>query len=82
MTIVAYKKFGFSVYKFISHQAFSYYYRAAQTLDDTLVEAHVENIYISYDLARITKQDRYLYLGLASRCLEAKENNASKKIVS
>ncbi|MDE4980300.1 DUF3427 domain-containing protein, partial [Francisella tularensis subsp. holarctica] len=76
------KKFGLYDNKFISQQAFSYYSRAAKTLDDPLEKALVENSYHSYVFARINKHDSYFFLGLVSKCLEDKEINASKKLVS
>ncbi|MDE4947203.1 DUF3427 domain-containing protein, partial [Francisella tularensis subsp. holarctica] len=41
MTFDEYKKFGLYDNKFISQQAFSYYSRAAKTLDDPLEKALV-----------------------------------------
>ncbi|MBK2113613.1 DEAD/DEAH box helicase [Francisella tularensis] len=82
MTFDEYKKFGLYDNKFISQQAFSYYSRAAKTLDDPLEKALAENSYQSYVFARINKHDSYFFLGLVSKCLEAKEINASKKLVS
>ena len=82
MTFDEHKKFGVYDNKFLSQQAFSYYSKAAKTLDDPLEKALAENSYQSYIFARVNKQDSYFFLGLVSKCLEAKELNASKKLVS
>ena len=82
MTFDEYKKFGIYDNKFISQEVFSYYSKAAKTLDDPLEKALAENSYQSYVFARVNKQDGYFFLGLISKCLEAKELNTSKKLVS
>ncbi|APC90789.1 MULTISPECIES: DUF3427 domain-containing protein [Francisella] len=82
MTFDEGKKFGVYDNKFISQQAFSYYSKVAKTLNDPLEKALAENSYQSYVFARVNKQDSYFFLGLVSKCLEAKELNTSKKLVS
>ncbi|OEZ33420.1 DNA helicase [Francisella endosymbiont of Amblyomma maculatum] len=82
MTFDEHKKFGVYDNKFLSQQAFSYYSKAAKTLDDPLEKALAENSYQGYIFARVNKQDSYFFLGLVSKCLEAKELNATKKLVS
>ncbi|MDE5031930.1 hypothetical protein, partial [Francisella tularensis] len=66
-TLPAYQHFGLYDTQFISPQAFSYYSRAAKTLDDPLEKALVENSYQRYVFARINKLESYFFLGLVSK---------------
>lgn len=61
MTFDEHKKFGVYDNKFLSQQAFSYYSKAAKTLDDPLEKALAENSYQSYIFARVNKQDSYFF---------------------